>query len=148
MNNDNELLRAFIGKNYEKIIFKKFNIWGFLFNVFYVFYRKMIWIGTLIIFIISVVATITNNTSTLAYAIVNGTVFIVISIILGIYINIIYIDYAKNTIAKIKVANPDKSTEELKNICTNIGGTSVIDIFHGILILLIINFLLGIIIAL
>lgn len=146
-NNDEELLQAFIGKNYEKIIAKKFNIWGFLFNLFYVFYRKMTWIGTLIIFIVSIVATITNNTSPLTYAIINGTVFIAISVILGIYVNTIYIDYSKNIIAKIKASNPDKSTEELKNICATIGGTSIIDIFHGILVLLIINFTFGLIIG-
>ena len=51
---DDELLKAFIGNNYEKITTKPFNFAGFFFTTFYMFYRKM-FLYALIVFLINLV---------------------------------------------------------------------------------------------
>ena len=47
LTNDDELLKEFIGKNYEKITTRRFNIAAFFFNSLYMFYRKMFGYGIL-----------------------------------------------------------------------------------------------------
>ncbi len=119
LSNEEELLKAFIGANYDKITTKKFNFAGFFFSVFYMFYRKMFLYGLLLSIILII--------SSIARAFV---IYIVFSIVLGLFVNKIYLSYAKKKIAKIKCQNPQKNIDELKKICSEKGGTSI-----GILIL-------------
>lgn len=119
---NNELLEAFIGKNYNKLTTRKFNFSGFFFSSLYMFYRKMFIPGLLI----SLASSIISNfypVATLLFAIV-----------VGLTVNNIYLKYANKEIEKIKSANPGKSFEELKTICSKKGGTSGAGIFLGILI--------------
>ncbi len=124
--NDDELLRAFIGNNYEKITTRPFNFAGFFFTSLYMFYRKMFLYGILL-FIVSLL--ISN------FIIKN--VFIVsvlLGIVVGFLVNKVYLYYAKKQINKIKSENPQKSNEELKNICSTKGGTSTGKVFLGFFI--------------
>lgn len=119
---DDELLKAFIGKNYKKLTTRKFNFSGFFFSSLYMFYRKMFIPGLLI----SLASSIISNfypAATLLFAIV-----------VGLTVNNMYLKYANKEIEKIKSANPGKSFEELKTICSKKGGTSGAGIFLGILI--------------
>ncbi len=125
INDDDELLKAFIGKNYEKITTNPFNIAGFFFTSFYMFYRKMFLYGILL-FIVNLI--ISN------FLIKNSLVVsILLGLVVGFLINKVYLYYAKKKINKIKIANSQKSIEELKNICATKGGTSVGQIFLGFL---------------
>ncbi len=123
--NNDELLRAFIGNNYEKITTRPFNFAGFFFTTFYMFYRKMFLYGILLFIVNLIISSFIIKNSFI--------VSILLGIVVGFLINKVYLYYAKKKINKIKLENPQKSNEELKNICSNNGGTSVGKIFLGFL---------------
>ncbi len=119
--NDEELLKDFIGNNYEKITTKQFNFAGFFFTTFYMFYRKM-FLYAIILFLVNLfVLNVINN----------YTVTILFNVAVGFLVNKIYLYYAKKKIDKIKSQNSQKDINELKVICSNKGGTSVGKIFLG-----------------
>lgn len=120
--NDEELLKAFVGNNYEKITTNAFNVAGFFFPSFYMFYRKMFLYGILAFLInIAIVNVVKLSTS------------MVFNLIVGLFINQLYLSYAKNKINKIKFKNSNKSFNEIKEICVSKGGTSIGRIFLGFL---------------
>lgn len=121
---DEELLKAFIGKNYDKISTQSFNLAGLIFTSFYMIYRKMFLFG-LLFFIISLVV---------FSAISNFLVAIGFSLLVGFLFNKLYLWYAKRKIAKIKIKNADKTADEIKEICKNKGGTSVGQLALGIVL--------------
>ncbi len=123
-NNDDELLKAFIGKNYEKITTAPFNIPGFFFTSLYMFYRKMFLYGFLVFLGSQGVNNFTDN------LIVN----ISFNVAIGFFVNKIYLDYANKKINQIKLTNYGKSDDELKLICANKGGTSVGKMLLGLLL--------------
>ncbi len=112
---DNELLKAFIGSNYEKITTKSFNIAGFFFTTFYMFYRKMFGYAILIFLLNFIVLNVIKN----------YIVILVFNVIVGFIVNKIYLFYSKKKVAIIKSSNSQKSLQELKAICSNKGGTSI-----------------------
>lgn len=121
--NDEELLRAFIGNNYEKITTRPFNFAGFFFTTFYMFYRKMFLYAILLFLVNLVVLNVINNfIVTLAF-----------NVAVGFLVNKIYLFYAKKKIDKIKFQNQQKDINELKGLCSAKGGTSVGKIFLGFL---------------
>ena len=121
--NDEELLRAFIGNNYEKITTRPFNFAGFFFTTFYMFYRKMFLYAILLFLVNLVVLNVINNfIVTLAF-----------NVVVGFLVNKIYLFYAKKKIDKIKFQNQQKDINELKSLCSAKGGTSVGKIFLGFL---------------
>lgn len=120
---DDELLQAFIGKNYEKITKRPFNFAAFFFTSFYLFYRKMFGYGILV-FLLNVAITTAFNKFYFT---------LILNIIVGFLVNKIYLSTAKKRVAVIKVSNPKKDGEELKKICANKGGTSVGKIILGII---------------
>ncbi len=119
---DDELLKAFIGNNYDKITTRPFNFAGFFFTTLYMFYRKMFGYGLLVFLLNFIVLNVINNfIVTLAF-----------NVAVGLLVNKIYLSYATNKIAVIKTSNSQKSIEELKSICSTKGGTSVGQIFLGL----------------
>ena len=119
---DDELLKAFVGNNYDKITTRPFNFAGFFFTTFYMFYRKMFGYGLLVFLLNFIVLNVMNNfVVTLAF-----------NVVVGLLVNKIYLSYAKKKIAVIKTSNSQKSIEELKSICSTKGGTSVGQIFLGL----------------
>ncbi|MGN1358004.1 MAG: DUF2628 domain-containing protein [Bacilli bacterium] len=118
---DDELLRAFIGNNYDKITTRPFNFAGFIFNSLYMFYRKMFGYAILVFILNLIVLNVIKK-----YAIT-----LAFNIVIGLFVNKIYLAYAKKKIAIIKANNPQKSIEELKEICSTKGGTSIGKIFLG-----------------
>ncbi len=128
-NNDEELLKAYIGNNYEKITTRPFNFAGFFFTSIYMLYRKMFLYG-LIVFIINFII--------LNFVKIEG-VWIIFNAIVGLFVNVLYTTCATSEIEKIKNNNKDKSLEELKTICSKAGGTSIGTIFIGFFVEIIIS---------
>lgn len=122
--NDEELLRAFIGDNYEKITTKSFNFAGFFFNTFYMFYRKMFGYALLVFLMELLIINLIKNFFALF-------IILVINAILGFLVNKVYLSYATRKIAKIKLRNQQKDRSELKGICSATGGTSIREIVLG-----------------
>ena len=127
---EEELLKAFIGKNYDKITTRPFNIAGFFFTTFYLFYRKMFLYGIILFFINFIISIIIKN----------FIIILLLGIIVGFLINKLYLNYAKKKIEKIKLKNSEKNIEELKIICSTKGGTSIGKIFLGLFVEIIITF--------
>lgn len=134
---DDELLKAFIGNNYEKITTRKFNFAGFFFTTLYMFYRKMFGY-TLIVFLINLIV---------LNVIDKFIVTLLFCIIVGFLVNKLYLSYAKKKVAIIKMSNPQKNQEELNKLCAAKGGTSVGQIFVGLFVEVVIAIVLYIIMA-
>lgn len=122
LTSDDDLLRSFIGKNYKKITTKKFNFAGFFFGASYLYYRKMIWLGV-VVALLNAVISIVNSAATLIF-----------NILVGLFANKIYLAYANKKIAKIKSTNSGKDMNDLKDICSSKGGTSVGMVFLGMIV--------------
>ena len=125
---DNELLKAYIGDNYEKITNKIFNFSAFFFTSLYMFYRKMYIFATL---------TFIVNLIFVNFVKMNPISF-VFYLVVGFISNFLYIYHSERKISKIKKANPEKNEEELKQICSSKGGTSIGSVFVGFAIQIII----------
>ena len=126
---NDDLLRAFIGKNYDKITRSPFNIAAFFFNSLYMCYRKMFGYGILTFLVFLVIYNVVNAFAPALSFILSVGLWVVI----GLYANKLYLSFAKKKIAIIKATNPQKSNEELKSICAAKGGTSVGKVFLGLL---------------
>lgn len=111
---DEELLKEFIGENYEKITTKPFNFAGFFFTSLYMCYRKLFGYA-IIAFILNLI--LLNVVKILA-------IEIAFNIIIGFIINKLYVATAKKKVAIIKYKNPNASFDELKTLCAKKGGTS------------------------
>ncbi len=137
--NEDELIKAYIGPNYNKITHNLFNFSGFFFTFLYMYYRKMFLYGTLLFLLNTLISLFFKNFPS-----------IIINAILGLFFNQLYLYYVKNKINKIKNKNPNLTNEELKNICKSKGGTSFGKLFLGLiteiilaLIIIIISITLG-----
>lgn len=131
-NSNEELLKSFIGNNYDKITKNSFNFAGFFFSIFYMFYRKMFLYGITLFILTLILQFFVNNSLIIP---------ILLDILIGLFVNKIYLNYANRKINKIKTQNSQKSTEELKNICSKKGRTSVAYIFLGIFTIIFIMFI-------
>lgn len=96
--NDEELLKSFVGNNYEKIATRTFNFAGFFFMTFYMFYRKMFLYGILLFLVNLVVLNLINNV----------IITLLFNVAVGILVNKVYLFYAKRKIEKIKLQNSEK----------------------------------------
>lgn len=126
---DEKLLKAFIGNNYSKISTNNFSFSGFFFNFYYMYYRKMFLFGFLFYLLAIVLFKIFGN---------NLIIDLIYCVLVGIFVNKIYLFYAKKKIVKIKKNNHGKALDELMFICSKKGGTGVGSIFIGLLIQIVI----------
>ena len=119
---NNELLKTFIGNNYDKITTRKFNFAGFFFSTLYMFYRKMFGYGLLLFALNFIILNFTNY-----------IVYLVFCVVVGLLVNKVYLYFANKKINKIRLSNPQKGIQELKSICSVKGGTNTGAIFLGLL---------------
>lgn len=121
---NNDLLRSFIGKNYDKITTKPFNFAGFFFTTGYMFYRKMFLYGILWFIINLIIINLIEQSK-------QFFVTLILNIVVGFFVNKLYLYYANKKISKIKLKNSQKEFNELKEICASKGGTSLGKVFLG-----------------
>lgn len=129
---DGDLMSAYIGKNYDKLVYKPFNWSCFFFSFFYAFYRKMFGFAIIII----VITAIIQN-----YIFSGFISNIALSILFGFLVNRVYLTKVHKAVIKIKTNNKDKSDDELLKICSKKGGTSVLSIILGVIIVFTILFI-------
>ena len=122
-NYNDELIDAYIGKNADKIKSGKFSWTGFFFRLSYVWYRKMWGFGFLVILMSIGIALISAFLPAL-YS-VSG---VSIGVIVGILFNKTYLKKVEKKVEKIVRENPGKTKEELRMICANKGGTTIIPV--------------------
>lgn len=137
--NDKEYLKAYIGKNYEKIINSNISIPAFFFAELYWFYRKMFLFGL----ILGIIRILILNSPLGLFALIINVICIFVT-------NKVYLIDAKYKISKIKGKMYGKNSQEILNACASKGGTSIgltvggiaIEIV-GIIIFLIVSLITG-----
>lgn len=121
LDNDEELLKAYIGPKYLEFTKGNFSVCTFLFGIFYVLYRKMwifglLWIG----------ANFILNT------IFDGYIYNIITLGLTIYLAFVfkkqYLEHANKKVEEIKLNYHGNDREALINLCRKKGGTTIIPI--------------------
>lgn len=128
--NDEELLNAYIGKNYEKIKSRNYNFSALFFGIIYLFYRKMILLGILL-FSVSILITL----------FITPIFPFIINIILCFTFNKLYIKRSNKKINKIKSNNPSATKEMLTALCAEKGGVSIVILILGIFVITVITFI-------
>lgn len=130
--NDDDLLRAYIGKNYDKITTQKFNIPAFFLNFIYFLYRKMAGWGILVGLLASTAGSILSNliapffSSTITYSIISYILSLLITGLASAFMaNKLYLERARKKINEIKEKHPDADRETLLTLCAKKGGTSL-----------------------
>ncbi len=127
---DELLLSSYIGPNYEKIRSGSFNFAAAFLTNFYFFYRKMYLIGFIIVILNTIILILFN---------LGFIVSIILFFVVGVFTNQIYMIHVKGKIRKIKADNPNLSREELANLCSKEGGTSLGSVMLGILTVFVVS---------
>lgn len=118
--NDNELLKAYIGKNYDKITRRPFNFAASFLGMLYLLYRKKVLWAILVWAINGMIGSFFKTP-------VFGLIaVIVLSILTGACFNHFYVRECIQEIEKIKYRYPGRSMGELKLLCAQNGGTSLL----------------------
>ena len=117
LNNDEKLIRNFIGKNNEKILKKGFSFPALFFNWAYILYRKMY-------FFAIIGMTVITFLKFLPIEFFYLLVFVFL-LFLGLFFNKIYLFFVEGKVNKIKVTNSNTNETELINICKKNGGTNI-----------------------
>lgn len=128
--NDSVLLTAYLGKNGEKFVSKKFNWAAFFFGPAYLAYRKFLPYAAILV----CVNLLFNNILKLES--IGSIILLAIDIVIGFMFNGKYVEYAKQDIEKVKAANPNMSSDQLTVACAQKGGTAGINILYIFLIAL------------
>lgn len=147
MTNDEKLLKTYIGKNYEKIIEKKFSLPAFFLGEIYFVYRKMYLKGFLyflisisligiaysifaLILFIAFLSVLGDSSSSqelfnmsLLPLFIAGIIFLLARLWCGKSTNSSYVKFSKRKIEKIIKENPNASDKEIEDICKKNGGT-------------------------
>jgi len=132
---DEEIIRAFVQKNADYYITKwklmaitdskiSWNWPAFLFGGFWLLYRKM-YLYFFILFFISMLT---------AIPIIGMVISIALWVGLGMYGNFLYGKFTYEKLVQLKLITSDK--EQLKLLASKKGGTSVLAVIIGIVILL------------
>lgn len=134
---DESLLKSYIGNNADKILnlhrkptFQRNSMPVLYFGILYYFYRKQWLLG--LIFLIGELL--------LILIIPEYSVYVIkfVDAIMLMYFIPYYIKNARTKINKIKEENPNKSKEELMEICKKKGGTTILPIIGCIIVIVLI----------
>lgn len=125
---DKSLLKAYVGKNYEKIAGRRFNVAGFFFSSLYMFYRKMRW-SAILVFALQIGLIIITKNLVVQKMGPNIAVDVfhqlVISVLVGCFVNKFYLWDAEHKIAILRQRYPKATHAEMRGICMVRGGRSV-----------------------
>lgn len=118
-----KLLINYIGKNYQKILKRKFSFAAFFFGGLYLIYRKIYLLGMLLYFLPLFLLNLFSDNNIISIIIV--IVDIVISAIIGMQFNKKYSEKAYNDCMDISEKYDYVSDETIVKLCRQKGGTSI-----------------------
>lgn len=118
---DDDLKKAYIGNNADKLKSGRFSLPTLLLGIYYLLYRKM-WLCSILWLIVVVVSNILAFVYKISYLSILPLVYIII--LSSLFTNLYSLKVEK-AIKKIKQNNQDKSNKELINICKRKGGVSI-----------------------
>lgn len=114
---------AFVGKNYVKLSKKNFSFSAFIFNWYYLLYRKRYLTAAIGITLIIILTILSNSISIFKYIII---IFMVTSsILLGLFFNKQYIKFINKKTKNLKDKNSNLDVETFLKLCQKKGGTSL-----------------------
>jgi len=125
---DKDLIISFMGLNYDKLINSKFSWSTFFFGYIYFLYRKMFIYG-IILYVVELILLFTN-------------LFIfsfLLRLLLAVLFPQIYSNFVGNKIKMIITNNPNKTKDELKQICSKTGDTSILMVVLGYVVAIVIS---------
>lgn len=129
-----QLISAYIGQNYDKIMKQKFSFSAFFLNWIYMLYRKIYGVAVIIGIIFIIIGHF--------LPLIQMPILILIMIVSGMNFNKWYVSYVKKQVENIKNNNPNQTSDELISLCQKKGGTSVgIAILIYIVIVVVCNLL-------
>ena len=131
--NSDELISAYIGPNYDKIMKRPFNFAAFVFGSLYYFYRKMNTGGIIILIINALIAYFLKG-YTICYALVG------VHVLIGFVTNRIYSNGAIRKINKLLIDYGRNPLIEVKGMCRVYGGVSKARVFTAIVWLILLVF--------
>lgn len=126
LDSDDALVKAYIGKNADKLMNGGFSLNSFFLGPIYALYRKM-WLLGLILLISSFVVTIFLQS-------ISSFVLPAINIFVAIQFKKFYLKDVEEKVQKIKNQNSGKSKEELILICAQKGGTAMWPVIVAIIL--------------
>ena len=130
MDDEDILLRSFIGEKYDKFKDKKFFIPAFLFGGLYYIYRKIYGLG-IILYVVTMFVTLWLS-QIISNIFLILLLHILISVVYGISFGTIYIKFSNKKVNNIR-KQKSKNEENLLKICESKGRTS----FLGVVIIII-----------
>lgn len=116
------LLKAFVGKKFQKIQMSPFNFGAFLFGGFYFLFRRMYLYGFIAYIIELLVLLFSPNVIGLA-------ITAVLRLIYAFVVNYLYIKFANKSVINIKHKFSKNNLNELVQICSKKGGTDFLGAF-------------------
>lgn len=122
--NKDDFIKAYIGKNYDKIKSQKFSFPTFFLGSIYFFYRKLYALGLIWMIVIFILG------------IMNLAFLLMGQIILACSFSKIYLNIVKNRIKAIAMQNKRNSQDEIITQCKQKGGTNIILPFLLVFIIL------------
>ena len=112
---DEDYVKKYVGEKYDIIKQERFSILAFIFGPLHMIYRKMYLYGLSLLTIIVLLS---------YYNIEIGSyITIIINLYLGFKFNRIYMNHANQKTEEIKISNPDKTSQELLDLCKRKGST-------------------------
>ena len=132
---DEDLVKAYAGKKYEKFSKRRFNILAFLFSVIYLLFRKMYIAGVVVFALEILLFNLVHDhvlkfvDATVLMLIVNG----ILGLAIGFLVNRYYIFAVGVKIGRLKVRYPGREHAEMRGICEAKGGTNSIALTFGFL---------------
>lgn len=127
-NVEEDLLKAYIGNNYDKMMGSSYSIPALVFSYFYVLYRKMF----ILPFVSFVVCTILVYITDLLF------IYLLPCLLFAFVFKPLYIKKAKNYVSKTKKKMDGKKYSIVKMNCVNDGGTSLSFCLIGVVFFLVI----------
>ena len=120
-----EMVTSYVGKNYNKFVYKNFNFAAFFFSTLYLLYRKMYGYAFLIMAGNVLLSLIIKDQTILLIA------NIIINIILGFKTNRMYIKHCKNKVENIRYKYSHYDNDSLLLKCHKKGGASILSVIFG-----------------
>ena len=123
---DYSLIDAYIGKNADKLRIGNFSGNTFFFGMMYVLYRKM-WLLGITWLVLSMII----NKFLPSYA---GFLTGALNLTVSLTFKSMYLKHVKEEVEKIKATNPEKTPEQLLEICRKKGGTTIVPVIIACLL--------------
>lgn len=111
--NEEKYLKAYMGENYKKIKKNQFSIITLIFGPLHLIYKRMYILGIILLGVLGITFYYNKEVGLLLTIITN--------LILAYKYNSLYYEHAKKKIDEICISNPNKTEEELEEICKQKG---------------------------